>query len=344
MSSTSTTLPRFSRPVRITAVVLICSSMALFMLLLLGGCEGKAYDEELKREVTATEAISLAEKREARAIAEREKADAAARAERAEISAKAERERLTAAADAKDEIREAQAAAQRKTEDARLAQQRSAIEFRGQTAALEAEYKIKLGQLTQTFDISQAEMLVALQQAENGFVLAREKIGDVFERRVSAADRAILEAAAAEKEKLGANASDEERKLAANEADTNEKLKRIEALNARYMGIASLVAKNPAVSAAAGSVGINTSDVLTVLFGGTTVVSEWRRRKKESQLAERENANLRTSTKEKDDAWQEGYDLAKAEAAAAREKENGAFDEGQLRKFLLHATPPTTTT
>lgn len=302
-----------SKTLRTYAVVFVFASLSTLFFIVCAGCEGKAFDEQLGREVTASEAIAIAEKREAAAIREREKAEALLQAEK-----------VQAAAAAKDAIRDAEAEATRKTEEIRLSQQQRAAEFRSKSQALELEYRFKLSDLNGLFEVSQAEALVAIRQAEGGFALAREKIGDEFEQRVSAADRRIAEARAAEAEKLEAN-----------EADTNAKLAEIQRENERMLGIANLVKSIPGVSAAAGSVGVDTNAVTSLLLGGalTGGVQSWsRRRKQEEQNKQAKNAE--------DAAWDAGFKAAQEQAEQARAREHAAWEESQRSLLLLHTQPP----
>lgn len=302
-----------SRSLRTYAVIFMFASLSALFFVVCAGCEGKAFDEELGREVTATEAIALAEKREAAAIREREKAEA-----------DAARAKVQAAADAKDAIREAEAEATRKTEEIRISQQRRAAEFRTKSQALELEYRFKLSDLNEMFEVSQAEALVAIRQAEGGFALAREKIGDELEKQLSAADRRIADARSAEAEKIEVN-----------EAETNAKLAEIQRQNDRMLGIANLVKSIPGVSAAAGSVGVDPNAITTLLLGGalTGGINSWRGRRKQEQLSAQAKS-------EADAAWDAGFKAAQDQAEQARAREHAAWEESQRSLLLLHTTPP----
>lgn len=83
MAELLTFRPRFPKALRVFATILVCLSMATFMLLLLGGCEPKVMSPISGAEVTGPELIAEAQREEKRVAREfADKADAAEKAMR----------------------------------------------------------------------------------------------------------------------------------------------------------------------------------------------------------------------------------------------------------------------
>lgn len=107
--------------------------------------------------------------------------------------------------------------------------------------------------------------------------------------------------------------------IAALEADTNDALAEAERKRQQAMGILGAIANIPVVGQAAASVGIDPVGIGALIFGGGTLAYQVRRGRK---LA--------------DQAWED----AKAEANAARDREDKIWDEAQKSLLLLHSAPP----
>ena len=110
--------------------------------------------------------------------------------------------------------------------------------------------------------------------------------------------------------------------VAALEVDTNTALAEAERKKQAALGAFTLLSKIPVVGQAAASVGIDPTAIGTLLFGGGALMYQSRR-----------------ARKREDQAWED----AKAEAAAAQEKQDKIWDEAQKSLLLLHSAPPSNT-
>lgn len=109
------------------------------------------------------------------------------------------------------------------------------------------------------------------------------------------------------------------------EEDTTAALAEAERKRQQALGAFKFISDIPVVGQAAASVGIDPAAIGTILFGGGALAYQARR-----------------GSKRRDEAYEEGFAAAKAQADESRKREHDAWEEAQTKLLLLNAPPPKT--